>query len=160
MAYRPNYCPDYWLMKCEPSAFSIFDLQKAPQQTTSWEGVRNYQARNLLRDQFKVGDRAFYYHSNEDPSGIFGTMKVVRAGYPDHTAFTPKHKYYDPKSDPQNPTWFMVDVQLETIFPQPILLPAIKANKKLAKMMVVQQGSRLSIQPVKADEWEEILKMV
>jgi predicted RNA-binding protein with PUA-like domain len=137
----------HWLMKSEPGTFSIFDLEKAPKQTTSWNGVRNYQARNFMRDQFKKGDEVFFYHSSSDPTGIFGVCKVVREGYPDAS------------DEDQKSTWYMVDIKLEKIFKTPVTLEQIRANGKLQKMLLVQKGSRLSIQPVTPAEWAEILKM-
>lgn len=149
----------YWLFKSEPSAFGIENLAKAPHQTAPWDGVRNYQARNFLRDDVSVGDYVFFYHSREEPLGIFGTMEVVRAGYPDHTAFNPKSKYYDPKSDPDQPRWIMVDVRLLQKFDSPITREQLQEDPTTAGMLVMKRGMRLSIQPVTAAEWQAVMKM-
>jgi predicted RNA-binding protein with PUA-like domain len=149
----------YWLFKSEPSAFSIDHLAKAPKQTAPWDGVRNYQARNFLRDDVKVGDQVFFYHSREEPLGIFGTMQVARAAYPDHTAFDPKSKYYDPKSDPDQPRWFMVDVKLIQKFDAPITREDLIHDKTTAKMLVMKRGMRLSIQPVTFEEWQAVHRL-
>ncbi|MGE3919671.1 MAG: EVE domain-containing protein [Gammaproteobacteria bacterium] len=150
---------NYWLMKSEPNAFSINDLLEKENQTTHWDGVRNYQARNMLRDQIKKGDLAFFYHSNSDPSGIAGIVEVVQEGYPDFTAFDSKNHHYDPKSTPERPVWFMVDVKLVRKFDRIISLSELKANSQLENMMVVRKGNRLSISPVSKNDWETILKM-
>src|SRR5690606_20721625 len=147
--------PRYWLLKSEPSCFSIDDLAKAKQQTTFWDGVRNYQARNMLRDEMQVGDRAFYYHSNADPLAIVGTVEIIRAGYPDSTQFDAREDHFDPKSDPDDPRWFMVDVKLLQKFPRPVTRDDLKAEKSLADMVVLQRGSRLSDLPVNSGVWED-----
>ncbi|REJ86372.1 MAG: EVE domain-containing protein [Planctomycetota bacterium] len=149
----------YWLFKSEPNSYSIDDLAGERMQTTFWDGVRNYQARNFLRDDVAVGDRVFFYYSNSKPMGIAGTMEVVREGYPDHTAFDPDDHHYDPKSDPDEPTWFMVDVKLIQSFPALVTRGDLKSETALAKMMVLQRGSRLSIQPVTAAEWKAVHKL-
>jgi predicted RNA-binding protein with PUA-like domain len=149
----------YWLFKSEPSAFSIDHLAKSPQQTAPWDGVRNYQARNSLRDDVQVGDRVFFYHSSEEPLGIFGTMEVVKAGYPDPTQFDPHSKYFDPKSPRENPRWFLVDVKYLQKFPQPVLRDQLLENKATAGMLVVQRGMRLSIQHVTAAEWKAVHRL-
>jgi predicted RNA-binding protein with PUA-like domain len=149
----------YWLFKTEADCYSIDDLAKAPKQTTFWDGVRNYQARNYLRDEVKVGDGVFLYHSNSEPLAIVGTMDVVRAAYPDHTAFDRKEPHYDPKSKPQDPTWFMVDVRLKQKFPQPVTRDMLKDAADLAKMVVLQKGSRLSVMPVTEPEWRAVHKL-
>lgn len=149
----------YWLFKTEPDCFSIDDMQSAPKKTTFWDGVRNYQARNLLRDDIKPGDLVFCYHSSADPLAIVGVMEVVKEGYPDHTAFDPKQDHYDPKSKRDEPTWFMVDVKLLQKFKQPVTRDMLKASKACEKMMVLAKGSRLSIQPVTVDEWEAVMAM-
>lgn len=149
----------FWLFKSEPEAFSIADLKKAKKQTAFWDGVRNYQARNYLRDSIQVGDGVLFYHSNAEPMAIVGTAKVVRAGYPDHTAFDSKDPHYDPKSDPDNPTWFMVDIQLESVFPQPLTRVMLQEVAALKKMVLLQRGSRLSIQPVTPAEWDAVLEL-
>lgn len=148
----------YWLIKSEPDVFSFEDLQKAPKQTTCWDSVRNSSARNFLRDGMKKGDRCFYYHSNADPSGIVGICEVVKEGYPDHTAWDATHDYFDPKSDPAMPTWFMVDVKAVKALPKPVSLDAIKATSALSEMALVRVG-RLSVVPVTAAEWRTILTM-
>lgn len=152
--------PRYWLLKSEPSVFSIDDLRRAPNQTTSWEGVRNYQARNFLRDEMQVGDLAFFYHSNVAPPGIVGVVEVVRAGYPDHTAFDPDSRYYDPGGDPARPVWFMVDVKLVRVFPRMVTLDELKRTPGLETMLVTRRGMRLSVQPVTEDEWRTVLSLV
>jgi predicted RNA-binding protein with PUA-like domain len=149
----------YWLFKSEPEAFSIDDLAQAPRKTTFWDGVRNYQARNFLRDTIQVGDRVLYYHSNAEPPCVVGSAEVVKAGYPDHTAFDPEDCHYDPKSDPDNPTWYMVDIRLLQKFPQQLSRTDLAACEDLADMMVLKRGSRLSIQPVTAAEWRAILRL-
>ncbi|MCE2901658.1 MAG: EVE domain-containing protein [Gemmatimonas sp.] len=145
----------YWLIKSEPDVFSFDDLQRAPQQTTCWDSVRNTGARNFLRDGMKRGDRCFYYHSNADPSAIVGICEVVREGYPDHTAFDSTHPYFDADSDPATPTWYMVDVKAVQSLPRPVTLPAIKADPALAEMALIKVG-RLSVVPVTAAEWQHL----
>lgn len=140
-------------MKSEPDCFSISALAAEPTQTTFWDGVRNYQARNFLRDSIKRGDGVLYYHSNTDPLAIVGTAEVVREGYPDHTAFDPSCDHYDPKSDPDNPTWYMVDIRLIQVFSQPVTRQRMLDDPRLKTMMVLQRGSRLSVQPVTTEEW-------
>ena len=149
----------YWLAKSEPDVFSFADLQKAPRKTTCWDGVRNYQARNTLRDEMKKGDRVFYYHSNAEPSGIAGICEVVREGYPDHTAFDPTDPHFDPKSRQDAPTWFMVDVKAVAAFPRLVTLAELKGVKGLEQMALLQKGSRLSVQPVTKTEWATICAM-
>jgi len=150
---------NHWLVKSEPDVFSFADLLKAPKKTTCWDGVRNYQARNTLRDQMKQGDRVFYYHSNAEPSGIAGICEVVREGYPDHTAFDPKDPHFDPKSRRDEPTWYMVDVRAVAAFPRLVTLAELKGVKGLEKMALVQKGSRLSVQPVTRKEWEIVCRI-
>jgi predicted RNA-binding protein with PUA-like domain len=150
---------NYWLMKSEPDVFGIHDLKARPKKTEHWDGVRNYQARNFLRDQMHKGDLAFFYHSSCPEPGVAGIVKIVRAGYPDPTAWDPKSKYCDPKSTPDKPVWYMVDVQLVREFESVIPLTAIKANPALRDMKLVQRGNRLSILPVTEKEWHAILKM-
>lgn len=147
----------YWLFKSEPNAYSIDDLEADGE--TFWDGVRNYQARNMLRDEIQVGDRVLFYHSNAKPMAVVGTAKVVRNGYADHTAFDPKDKHYDPKSDPDEPAWFMVDVQFLQKFETPVTRDDLKGGEVTSNMMVMQRGSRLSIQPVTAVEWKAVLKL-
>jgi predicted RNA-binding protein with PUA-like domain len=144
----------YWLVKTEPSVFSWEDLQKSPNQTSPWEGVRNYQARNFMRDEMKLGDRVFFYHSVAKPLAIMGIVQVVKEAYPDTFAFDPKSDYYDPKSSPENPRWVMVDLQFESAFTPPITLDELKQISGLEEMMLLRKGSRLSVQPVTAQEWE------
>ena len=150
---------NYWLMKSEPNAFSIDDLQNMPNQTEHWDGVRNYQARNMMRDQMKIGDRVFFYHSNCKVPGIVGLMEVVREGYPDHTAFDPQSKYFDPKSDPNNPRWIMVDIKYIRHTNRVIPLSELKECETLENMQLVRKGNRLSIMPVTTEEWATILKL-
>ncbi|MFY9824043.1 MAG: EVE domain-containing protein [Thermoanaerobaculia bacterium] len=147
----------YWLVKCEPEAYSIDDLER--DGTATWEGVRNFQARNTLRDDMKVGDGVLFYASNAEPSGVTGVAEVAREGYPDSYAFRKGHKYFDPKSDPENPTWYMVDVRFVEKFPEIVPLAELKATKGLEKMVVTQKGSRLSVQPVTQKEHEIVLKL-
>jgi predicted RNA-binding protein with PUA-like domain len=147
----------YWLMKVEPSAYSIDDLARDGE--TCWEGVRNYQARNILRDDIQVGDGVLFYASNADPTGVAGVAEVSRAGYPDHFSWDRKHSYYDPKSDPDNPTWFMVDIRFVEKFPAVVSLAELKAAKALKDMMVTKRGMRLSVQPVKPAEFKAVLAM-
>ena len=148
---------NYWLMKSEPNAFGIDDLEKMPNQTEHWDGVRNYQARNMMRDEMKIGDQVFFYHSNCKPPGIVGIAEVVREGYPDFTACNPQGKYFDEKSDPQNPRWFMVDIQLVRKFKRLISLDELKLHPQLEGMKLLQRGNRLSITPVSREHWEFIL---
>ena len=150
---------NYWLMKSEPTAFSIDDLKASPDQTDHWDGVRNYQARNMMRDAMKKGDQVFFYHSNCKVPGIVGLMKVVREGYPDHTAFDHKAKYFDEKSDPNNPRWYMVDVKYVRNTKRVIPLSELKEHPALENMPLVRKGNRLSIMPVSADEWRYILSL-
>ncbi len=149
----------YWLFKSEPGSYSIQDLAKAPAKTTCWEGVRNYQARNLLRDDVKVGDGVLFYHSNAKPMGVAGVCEVVKAGYADDTAWDPESKYFDPKSSPDSPRWSMVDVKLKKVFPDIIPLSVLKETPGLEAMVVCQRGSRLSIQPVSPSEWKIVLRL-
>ena len=149
----------YWLFKTEPTTFSFNDLMKAPGRTTAWDGVRNFQARNTLRDQVKPGDLVFIYHSSADPTGIAGIAEVVRGGYPDPTAFDPKDSHYDPKSKPDSPSWYLVDVRAVKPLPRLITLEELRKVKGLEKMVLLQRGSRLSIQPVRPEEWEIITSL-
>jgi predicted RNA-binding protein with PUA-like domain len=149
----------YWLIKSEPSVFSIQDLARAPRKTTSWEGVRNYQARNFLR-AMRQGDRCLFYHSNAEPPGVAGVVEVAREAYPDATAWDPRSAYHDPRASPDNPVWSMVDVRLAEIFAREIPLDELRGVKSLAGMELLRRGSRLSVQPVTAAELRGILKLV
>ncbi len=146
----------HWLFKSEPSDFSLQDLKDAPEQTECWDGVRNYQARNLMRDEMKLGDRVLFYHSNLNPS-VVGTVTVVRESYPDHTSWDPDCKHFDPKSTPDNPRWFMVDVKFESEFPRPIPLAELRTLSGLEEMLLLRKGQRLSVQPVAPKEFQVIL---
>lgn len=150
---------NYWLVKSESSVFSIDDLEKAENGTTYWDGVRNYQARNFLRDQMKIGDKVLFYHSNSEPNAVVGICEVVKEGYPDFTQFDAENKHYDPKADPKNPTWYMVDVKFVKKFKKAVTLEEIKENPKLQNMKLVQRGNRLSVMPITKDEFDEIVKM-
>jgi predicted RNA-binding protein with PUA-like domain len=150
---------NYWLFKSEPETFSIDHLKKMPKQTEHWDGVRNYQVRNMLRDEIKVGDLAFFYHSNANPSGIVGIIEIVKEGYPDFNAWNLESEYFDSKSTPENPRWYMVDVRFVKKFKRMITLTELKQNKSLHNMQVVKTGSRLSITPVTAKEWNVILTL-
>jgi predicted RNA-binding protein with PUA-like domain len=150
---------NYWLMKSEPNVFSIDDLQNMVEQTEHWDGVRNYQARNMMRDEMKIGDQAFFYHSSCELPGIVGIMEVVREGYPDHSAFDPQNKYFDPKSDPANPRWMMVDIKYIRHTRRTLSLAELKEHAVLANMPLVRKGNRLSIMPVSATDWFYILSL-
>ena len=149
----------YWLFKSEPETFSIDHLRACPKGIDSWNGVRNYQARNMLRDQIKIGDEGFFYHSNCKIPGIVGTVKIVRASYPDSTQFDPESDYYDPKSTSENPRWFVVDVKFNQKFSSIISLQQLKMIPALSKMPLLRTGNRLSITPVAKEEWNEILNL-
>jgi predicted RNA-binding protein with PUA-like domain len=151
--------PGYWLFKSEPSAFGIADLAKSPRRTAPWDGVRNYQARNYLRDGVQVGDLVLFYHSREAPLGIFGTMRVVRGGYPDPSQFEPHSKYYDAKSPPETPRWVMVDVRLIQSFAAPVTRDQLQADRETEGMLVLKRGMRLSIQPVTEREWRAVHRL-
>ncbi|VAX07270.1 Protein of unknown function DUF55 [hydrothermal vent metagenome] len=144
-------------MKSEPDVFGIDHLIAMPNKTEHWDGVRNYQARNMMRDDMKKGDLVFLYHSNCKQIGIVGIMKVVKEGYPDHTAFDPETKYYDPKSDPDKPRWYMVDIQHKRKFKRTITLQELKQHPQLDGMALLRKGNRLSVMPVEEDQWEYIL---
>ncbi len=149
----------YWLMKSEPEEFSIDDLESRPDQREPWDGVRNYQARNMLRDEMKAGDLAFFYHSNCETPGIAGIVKIAREGYPDPTAFDPEDDHYDPKSDPDNPRWYLVDVEFVRKLNRVIPLTELKAEPALENMPLTRRGNRLSVMPVTEKEWKHILGM-
>ncbi len=150
---------NYWLMKSEPDAFGINDLYNKPNQIEHWDGVRNYQARNMMRDDMKLGDLVFFYHSNCEMPGIAGIMEIVKEGYPDFSAFDPDDKHFDPKSDPENPRWIMVDVKYVRALSRIISLKELKDQEQLADLALVRRGNRLSIMPVTKDQWEFILLM-
>jgi predicted RNA-binding protein with PUA-like domain len=149
----------HWLLKTEPGVFSFDDLLQAPGQTTGWNGIRNYQARNFLRDQMEEGDRVLIYHSSADPPVVAGLAEVVRRGYPDPTQFDPKDDHYDPESTPAAPRWYQVDVKAVRKLSRPVSLEEIRRTKALAKMPLVQRGQRLSVQPVAPEEYALIVRM-
>ncbi len=149
----------YWLFKSEPEAYSFNHLNAEPDQTTGWDGVRNYQARNFLRDSIRVGDEVLFYHSSADPPCIAGIAKVVRAGHPDPTAFDPKSDHYDPKSNPASPTWFQVSIRAVKAIDPPLELPRLKNVPELAGMELLRKGSRLSVQQVTEGEWKVIMAL-
>lgn len=146
-------------MKSEPDAFSIQDLQKRPKKTENWDGVRNYQARNFMRDDMKKGDLVLFYHSSCKDVGVAGIAKIVKESYPDHTQFDPKSKYFDAKASEDNPRWFMVDVKWVETFKEVIPLKLLKECKELKDMHLVKKGTRLSIQPVTEKEFKFISKL-
>jgi predicted RNA-binding protein with PUA-like domain len=149
----------YWLMKTEPDVCSFEDIWRAPKRTTGWDGVRNYQARNFMRDQMAVGDEVFVYHSGAEPPGIAGIAKVSSAAYPDPTQFDRKDDHYDPKSSPDAPIWVQVDVTAVRALPRFLALDELRGNPSLAGMRLLQRGNRLSITPVTAMEWKAVLAM-
>lgn len=149
----------YWLVKSEANCFPIDALAKCKNQTTHWDGVRNYQARNYMRDEMKRGDKVIFYHSNSELPCAAGICEVVKEGYPDITAFDPEEMHYDPKSKEDSPTWMMVDIKLVKKFKREVTLAEIKANRKLQKMKLVQKASRLSVMPVTKEEFDEIVKL-
>jgi len=149
--------PNYWLMKTEPETFSWDDLVASRAKTTTWDGVRNHQARNLMRDVMRKGDRVLFYHSQAQPPAVVGLATVVRAAFPDPTQFDRKSKYYDPGSDPGNPRWIAVDIRADRKLEREIGLPELKTVAGLRKMMVVQRGARLSVQPVRPEEWRLVV---
>lgn len=149
----------YWLMKSEPESFSIDDLKNLPQGIDHWDGVRNYQARNLLRDDIKIGDGVLFYHSNTAEPAIVGLARVVKEGYPDHTAFDPAEKHFDPKSNPENPRWYMVDVQYLCHLPFQLSRDFLREHPVLSAMGVLKKGNRLSVQPVSENEWSSVLEI-
>lgn len=152
----------YWLMKSEPEVFGIDHLASRPGQVEPWDGVRNYQARNMLRDQMQPGDQAFFYHSNCKEPGIVGLMEIVSSGYPDPTAFDPENKYFDPKSEPDHPRWYLVDVRYVRHLERTITLAELKAPaaaEELGDFPLIRKGNRLSIMPVSDRQWQSILAM-
>ena len=146
----------YWLMKSEPHVYPFSQLVE--DGSTHWDGVRNYQARNMMRDEFKLGDMVLFYHSNTKPPHVAGIARVSREGYPDHTSWDPESKYYDEKSSPENPRWIMVDIEAVQEI-EKVSLVDIKANPALDGMPLVQKGQRLSVQPVSKEQFEEICRM-
>lgn len=149
---------NYWLLKSEPSTFSIDDLRARPAATEPWDGVRNYQARNHLR-AMRVGDRAFFYHSSCAVPGIVGIVRIVRAAYPDPSALDPEDDHYDPRSTPATPRWSAVDVRHERTFRDPLPLATLRAQPALAGMTILRKGNRLSVTPVTSDEWHAIVEL-
>jgi predicted RNA-binding protein with PUA-like domain len=149
----------YWLLKTEPSVFSFDDLLAAPRQTTSWDGVRNYQARNFLRDEMKKGDGVLIYHSSSEPTAVVGTAEIVREGHPDPTQFERGDDHYDPDSRPDDPRWFQVEVRALQKLPHPVTLERIKRTSQLAGMNLLRRGNRLSVQPVTESEFRTIVKL-
>ncbi len=147
----------YWLFKTEPESFSIDDLKRTG--STCWDGVRNYQARNMLRDDIKPGDGVLFYHSNVDPPAIVGTASVLREGYPDHTQFEAGHEKFDPRASVEMPRWFMVDIGFERKFGNPLPLEVLRTADELQAMELLRKGSRLSIQPVTEQEWNKVLQL-
>ena len=147
----------YWLMKCEPEAYTIHDLERDGE--TRWEGVRNYQARNFLRDQMQLGDGVLFYASNADPSGVTGLAEISRAGYPDATAWKKGHTYFDEASTKDKPLWYMVDIKFVEAFPEVVSLEVLKSTKGLEDMVVTKKGSRLSVQPVSKAEFDIVTKL-
>ena len=148
---------NYWLFKSEPDVFGIDHLKVMSNQTDHWDGIRNYQARNMLRDDIKTGDRVFFYHSNCKEPGIVGIMEVTSDGYPDYTASDPEQHYYDPKSDPDNPRWYMVDIQHKRKLKRTITLQELKQHPQLEGMALLRKGNRLSVMPVEKEQWDYIL---
>lgn len=148
----------YWLMKSEPTSFSIDDLMKAPSQTTCWDGVRNYQARNFMRDM-AVGDQILFYHSNADPPAVMGIAEIVTTVYVDPTQFDKKDSHYDPESKPAQPRWEMVDIKYVRKFSRPLSLDQLRKEPALKNMVLLRKGSRLSVQPVSPLEWKHILSL-
>ncbi len=148
----------YWLMKSEPNVFSLDDLARAPKQTTSWDGVRNYQARNFMR-AMKTGDQVLFYHSNAQPPCVMGIAEVVKTAYPDATQFDPHDAHYDPASRPDQPRWDVVDIRFVRKFAAPLSLDLLREEASLKGMELLRKGSRLSVQPVRPSEWQEILQL-
>jgi predicted RNA-binding protein with PUA-like domain len=148
----------YWLMKSEPSEFSLEDLKRRPGRTGGWDGVRNYQARNNMRDGMKLGDRVLFYHSSVKVPAIVGVATVAREAYPDASAWDPRSDYHDPKASPEKPIWVMVDVKFEAEFPRPVTLPEMRALPALQDMFLIRKGMRLSVQPVTPEEFDAIVR--
>ena len=153
----PKKAKRYWLMKSEPNAYSIDDLQR--DGVTYWDGVRNYQARNFMRDDMRIGDKVIFYHSNTKPPAAVGVAEIVRESYPDFTAFDPSELHFDPKSNEEKPIWFMVDIKFIEKFERAVPLQEMKENPKLRNMKLVQRGNRLSVMPMSKEEFNEVLRM-
>jgi predicted RNA-binding protein with PUA-like domain len=151
--------PGYWLFKTEPETFSWDHLQKMPRRTTLWDGVRNYTARNFLRDAVKKGDHVLFYHSRANPPAVVGTATVVREGYPDPTQFDPKSPYYDARSNPDSPRWYVVDIKAARVLKTPVPLPVLRETEGLEDMRLLRRGNRLSVLPVTEREWKIILAL-
>lgn len=149
----------YWLLKTEPTDFSWADLWSSPRRTAGWDGVRNYQARNFMRDGMAVGDGILVYHSNGNPPGVVGVAEVARTAYPDPSAFDPDDGHFDPKSEVASPTWVMVDIRAVAPLSRPVTLPEMRRTPALQRMVLLQKGSRLSVQPVRPEEWAIIRAM-
>ncbi len=148
---------NYWLFKTEPDDYSLEDIKK--DKKTYWDGVRNYQARNFLRDSIKKGDEVFLYQSNTEPLAVVAVCEVVKEGYPDFTAMDKTHHHFDPKSTPDNPIWYMVDIKLTKVLKRPVTLKEIKENPLMKDFRLIQRGNRLSVMPVTEAEWMEILRL-
>ena len=148
----------YWLLKSEPDTFGLHHLRARPRKTEHWDGVRNYQARNFMRAMHK-GDEAFFYHSSCAEPGVVGVVEIVREAYPDHTAWDPEHPHYDPRSTPEKPLWFMVDVRFVRALPRPVPLAALRDDPRLADMPLLRRGNRLSVLPVSPEHWAVILEL-
>ena len=157
--YRLRGIMGFWLMKTEPSTFGIDDLIKCENKVEPWDGVRNYQARNMMRDQMQIGDLAFFYHSNCKEPAIVGIVKICSKSYPDPTQYDPDSKYFDPKSTSDNPRWYLVDVHFQKKFTQPLSLSFLKSHVALQGMQLLKKGNRLSITPVSAKHWDYIVDM-
>jgi len=150
----------YWLVKSEPNVFSVDDLAACPRQTRWWKHVRNYQARNFMRDEMQMGDRVFFYHSNTDIPAIVGIAEIASEAYPDPDAFNPQARYFDPRSNPDKPSWFLVDIRLITRLDQPISLKTIKEHAQtLGDLPLVRKGNRLSVMPVTPEQWDYIMSL-
>ena len=149
----------HWLVKTDAGCFAWKDLWRAPKRTTCWDGVRNYQARNMLRDQMKRGDLVLFYHSSAEPSAIVGVCEIAREAYPDPTAFNPQEEHFDPKSDPEAPTWFAIDLRAVAPFKRPLPLPELRGVRGLERMELLRKGSRLSVMPVTAKEWAIVIAL-
>ncbi|MCC7015330.1 MAG: EVE domain-containing protein [Planctomycetes bacterium] len=155
----PRAAQRFWLLKSEPEVLAFDDLWAAPGRRTMWDGVRNYQARNFLRDSLALGDQVLFYHSNAEPTGVAGIAEVASGPYPDPTQFDTRHSGFDPKSTRENPTWFALDIVALRALERVVTLDELKRNPRLAKMVLVQRGSRLSVQPVTREEFGEVLRM-